>query len=196
MVKYELLSTIPLINEGLSLPSQRLPELVHLDDPAWTVMIDFAQEASHTINPEVSITHALTEMKLKDVHLLLVVDKQHHIVGLVASEDILGEKPITLIQQGRVERDQVLVKMVMVPVSQIVAFDMETIERARVGNIVATLKSLRAHYALVVNVKDEGKIQMVRGIFNTAQISKQLHVDINSSINKAQTVSELHKRHK
>jgi CBS domain containing-hemolysin-like protein len=192
MIKYELLSTIPLLEEHVTLPTQQLAELVHLDDPAWTVMVDFNQEPPHTISPDVSIDHALMEMKLKDVHLLLVTDKNHQILGLIASEDILGEKPITLIQQRRIERAQVLVKMVMTPLQQIVAFNIEVIERARVGNIVTTLKNLCAHYALAI--KTDGAKQAVRGIFNTSQISKQLHVEINNAINKAHTVSELQKR--
>lgn len=192
MIQYELLSTIPLLEEHVTLPSQQLAELVHLDDPAWTVMVDFTQEPPHTISPDVSIDHALMEMKLKDVHLLLVTDKNHQIVGLIASEDILGEKPITLIQQRRIERAQVLVKMVMVPLQNIVAFNIETIERARVGNIVTTLKNLCAHYALAI--KTDGSKQAVRGIFNTSQISKQLHVEINNAITKAHSVSELQKR--
>jgi hypothetical protein len=194
MIKYEVLPTTDLVSEKISLPSQHLPELVHLTDPAFQVMIDFNQESPNTISPDASIEYAFTEMKQKDVHILLVADKEHHVIGLVSSEDILGEKPIKLIQQRRIERSQVLIKMVMTPLSQIPAFDVADIEHSRVGNIVKTLQTLHAHYAFVIKT-EYNEHQVAAGLFNLAQISKQLHVEING-IRSAETVSELQKRHK
>ncbi len=192
MIKYEQIPTIPL--EDAALRSHHLPELVHLNDPAFTVMNDFSTMPPLTIDPNDTMDSALNEMKLKGVHLLLVVDKNKKIHGIISSEDLMGEKPITLIQQRRVERNQIFVKMIMVPLEQIVAFDISDIETARVGNIVETMKQLRTHYAMAVQ-KDDDENKTIRGLFNTSQISKQLHMDIANEIAKAQSVSELQKRH-
>lgn len=195
MVKYELLPTISLQTSGARLRSQTLPELVHMDDPAFVVMTDFSQSTPLTISPDETMDDALDEMKVRGVHLLLVTDAENNIIGLISSEDILGEKPIQIIQENRIQRAQVLVKMIMVPIDKMVAFDEADIEHARVGNIVATMQELRTHYALVVQNHEEGKKQTARGLFNTSQISKQLHQNITSAITKAQTLSELQKRH-
>lgn len=195
MIKYELLPTLPLTQDTATLQSQSLPELVHMDDPALAVMTDFTQSKPHTISPDETMDNALNEMKVHGVHLLLVVDNQHHIIGFIASEDLLGEKPIMLIQERRIKREQILVKMLMLPIDNITAFSLDDVQHARVGNIVNTLKSLNTHYALVVHNNAETKPGHVRGLFSTSQISKQLHEDIAGSIAKAQTVSELHKRH-
>lgn len=193
MVKYELIPTISLQKTGVKLRSQILPELVHLEDPAFSVMSDFSQSTPITIDPDEPMDEALNEMKVKGVHLLLVVNSEKDIIGLISSEDLLGEKPIKIIQENRISRSQILVKMIMEPINKIAAFDIEAVEHARVGNIVQTLQSLRTHYALVVQTDEKG-IQIIRGLFNTSQISKQLHTNIANSISKAQSLSELQKR--
>lgn len=194
MIKYELLPTMSLQKTGVKLRSQVLPELVHLEDPAFSVMTDFSLSTPISIGPEESMDEALNEMKVKGVHLLLVVNNNKDIVGLISSEDILGEKPIKIIQENRISRSQILVKMVMVPINKTAAFDIETVQHARVGNIVQTLQSLSTHYALVVQTNENNGEQIIRGLFNTSQISKQLHTNIANSISKAQSVSELQKR--
>ena len=194
MAKYEpLLRTIKLSPENTYLRSRQLPELVHLDDPAFVVMTDFSQIPPRTVEPNESIDNALNEMKLHGVHLLLVQNGDDNIIGVVGSEDLLGELPIKISQERRLKRSQILIKMVMTPLNQICAFDMHTLERAKVGNIIVTLKSLRMHYALIISNENNHR-QTLRGIFTTSQISRQLHVDISDAIAKAQSISELQKR--
>lgn len=195
MIKYEILPTVCLIKENVQLRSQMLPELVHMDDPALAVMTDFSQSPPTTIHWNENMDDALNEMKVKGLHLLLVIDTHGHIQGLVGSEDILGEKPIKIIQERRIQRSQVLVKMIMLPLEQVAAFNFEIIEHARVGNVVNTLQVLQTHYALVIDEDGTEGMQIIRGLFNTSQISKQLHRNIALSITQAQTISELQKRH-
>ena len=192
MIKYEQLPTTTLTNQGVQLRTASLPELVHLDDPAFSVMSDFNIMKPYTIKPTDSMDDALNEMKVNGQHFLLVVDQNQHVSGIIASEDLLGAKPIKIIQERRIQRSMVLVNMLMVPLSEITAFDVESLQPARVGNVVTTMKQLSTHYALAISHQD-GK-QYVRGLFNTSQISKQLHIDIATEIAKAETVSELSKR--
>lgn len=192
MAKYEILKTVTLSPSHAYLRSEREPQVVHLDDPALAVMTDFTQQHPHTISPDEPMDNALNEMKLHGVHLLLV-EKNESIIGVISSEDILGEVPITIIQERRIKRSQVLVKMIMTGINKIAAFNYKDIERAKVGNIVVTLKSLRTHYALVTS-DEENNQQLLRGIFTTSHVSRQLHKHIADSIAKAQSVSELQKR--
>ena len=84
--------------------------------------------------------------------------------------------------------------MLMMPLEQNCAFNMRILEHAKVGNIVVTLKSLRTHYALII-CEENNSNKTIRGIFTTSQISRQLHMDISDAIAKAQSISELQKRH-
>ncbi len=67
--------------------------------------------------------------------------------------------------------------------------DMEDVRRARVGQIVATLKESARQHALVVD-RDGGGRQRVRGMFSLTQIARQLGVSIQSS-EVARTFSEI-----
>lgn len=193
MVNYEDLPLIPLSPEQAVLCTDVLPKITHLDDPATTVMINFAHTPAHTISMEASIDDALNEMKIHGVHLLFVVDEKEQAKGLIASEDILGELPIKIIQDRRIPRSKIRVKMVMVPLKKMIAFDIEDVDRAKVGNIVNTLKSQSKHYALAI--KKDRKKEIIRGIFASAHITRQLHTEIMNSTNKTQSVSDLQKQH-
>lgn len=195
MIKHELIDTIPIFVDRTCLPTSQLPELVHMDDPAFSVMADFRMLQPHVIGENDFMDAAINEMKIHGLHLLLVKNNSNNISGILASEDILGEKPIQLIQERRIQRSHITVKMVMTPVSSLPAFDMESIRYARVGNIVATLNMLKQNYALVIDQNADGDQQIIRGIFTTSQISHQLHTNISVNVAKAKSLSELQKRH-
>lgn len=178
MVKYEELPTFTLEPEKTRLYTDILPEVVHMEDPALSVMMDFTQSPPKTIDEGLSIDEALNTMKRYGVHLLFVVNNSDQPIGIITSEDILGERPIKIQQEGRTPRSKILVKMLMEKLKTIPALDIETINSFKVGNIVNTLRSLHSHYAIVV--KSNGAEKTIRGIFTTSQISQQLHQPISS----------------
>lgn len=194
MSKFDVLDTIKLNKKSTFLHPTDLPEVVHMDDPALDVMIDFKQSRPATIGANEPIDDALNEMKLKGVHLLLVIDRLENVLGLISTEDILGETPILLTTQRRIPRSDILVKMVMIPQNEIIALEIESLRNTKVGNIVHTLQANNSHYALVVRQHKQEKTQFVRGLFSSSQISKQLHMSINESISEAGSVAELRER--
>lgn len=195
MAKYESLPTITISPEQTILPSHDLPELVRLDDPATSVMTDFTHTPPHVISPDKSMDEALNEMKITGVHLLLVTDAAGHLQGIISSEDVLGEKPIKLIQEKRITRENVTVQMLMIPVDSIIAFHIESIDSARVGHIVKALADHKRLYALVTGHSKASDKTLIRGLFTAAQISKQLHTDLRNAIASVGSISELQKRH-
>lgn len=194
MTKFETLPTISFKKSHVAHPVTP-PEVVHLEDPALSVMIDFRQTKPPISTPDTRIDDTLNEMKVSGVHLMLVIDETENVIGLISSEDILGEKPIKLIQERRVGRDQITVKMVMTPADSMVAFDIETLKIARVGSVINTLKELRLQHALVMRCENSDHKSLVRGLISMSQISKQLHMDVRNSIRQAETIAELQKRH-
>lgn len=179
MAKYESLPTISILRNGTMLRAQALPELVHLEDPALSVMTDFTLAPPHTILPTDTMDHAIKEMEISGVHLLLVINEENHFQGIISSEDVWGEKPIKLLQERRVDRDQLLVRAIMVPFTDITALDFTMIQSAKVGHIVKTLSEHKQHYALAVSPSTtDQNVQFIHGIFTASQISKQLHQDM------------------
>ena len=107
---------------------------------------------------------------------MLVVNDAHCVVGVLSRDDLLGEKPITLVQARRIERSQVVVSMLMTPVEQVPFFNIDDIKLARVGNIVSTLRSIKHRDALVIN--QQGDNHTICGLFHVSQINRQLHYDM------------------
>lgn len=173
MIQYEELPTIILDPQKTTLFTDILPEVLHMDDPALSAIIDFTQSPLKTINTDDSIDDALSVMKMHDTSLLFVVNHNEQPIGVITSEDILGEGPIKIQQTHNISRSKVLVHMLMEKIKNIPALDFEVVNHFKIGNIVSTLKKYHQHYALVI--KQNGDGQVIRGIFTASYITQRLH---------------------
>lgn len=168
-----------------------LPELVHLDSPATTVMTDFRFVHPVTVAANVAIDDALKKMKTAGVRLLLVTDEADEIIGLITAQDIMGEKPIRVVQETRVQRSEVKVSTIMTPQQEIPVLNMMSVRNAQVGHIIETLRQLERQHILVVEVDDATKTQRVIGMFSTSQISKHLGLDVTEEVPAAHSLAEM-----
>lgn len=174
-----LKSTILEAGTGYQKPSQFLPARVRLDSPAIEVMTDLRIVAPVTIEAEADIDTANTRMIVNRVRLVLVVDHQSRVTGLVTATDVLGEKPMQVIQSRGCRHEEVLVRDIMTPQSRLEVIAMADVLGAKVGNVVQTLKRAGRQHALVVD-SDENQQQRVRGIFSVTQVARQLGVQIHA----------------
>lgn len=159
-------------------PAQMLPETVAMTSPATEVMTDLKQVMAVFIPAARNIDTAKQRMIKHGVRLLLVIDEQNNVTGLVTATDILGEKPMQFIQKSGGKREDILVKDIMTSREKLEVLCMDDVNSAKVGNIVATLKKSGRHHALVVD--RENDIQKVRGIFSLTQIARQLGIHIQT----------------
>lgn len=167
------------------------PEIVKLDSPAAVVMTAFKTVHPVTTRPEVAIDAALNRMKIAGVRLLFVLNDDDQIIGLVTAKDIMGEKPIMITQQTRVARTAITVAAVMTPQPDICALDAQAVRDARVGDIVATLRTQERQHALVVKTDNATHAQRVIGMFSTSQIAKLLGDDVTPTVHPAHSLAEL-----
>lgn len=170
-------------------PVQHLPERVTLDSPAVEVMTDFRQVTAVTVEPGATLDTANDKMIRNRVRLLLVVDDQDCVLGLITATDLLGEKPMQFIQnRGGTRRSDILVRDIMTPQERLEVLRMEDVLSAKVGHVVATLKKAGRQHAMVVDIED-GK-QRVRGLFSSSQIARQLGAPIQTT-EVARTFAEI-----
>lgn len=174
---------------GYAQPTQAVPEKVTLDDAATSVMTDFTRLTAIIILPGDSVDEARRRMVQRGVRLLLVVDQDRKVVGLITATDTLGEKPVLTASQRGLRRDEVTVRDVMTPQERLEVLSMTDVRAAKVGHIVATLKKAGRQHAVVMEVDAAGR-QAVRGLFSTTQIARQLGVAIQTS-EIAHTFSEI-----
>ena len=149
------------------------PRRVTLDDPAYEVMTDFRMIRAITVPATVSVVHASQRMRANRVHLLLVVDEQNTMLGLITSTDIESERPLLAMYRLGLRRDELVVSDIMTPRDRIEVIDMADVQRARVGQVVATLNAVGRQHAMVVDRDDLGR-PIVRGLFAVSQLNAQL----------------------
>lgn len=154
-------------------PSQTLPETVKLEDSAQSVMTDFSLTFAYTVFPLQGIELARSKMIHRGVRLLLVVDDENTLLGLITASDLTGEKPMQITRNQGIPYEDVLVKDVMTPRERLECLRIEEINAASVGSIVATMQKQGRQHALAIEDTDDGN-QIVRGMFSLSQISRQL----------------------
>ncbi len=174
---------------GYAQPTQTLPEKVTLDDSALQVFTDFQRVTAVIILPGDSLDEAHRRMIQRGVRLLLVVDQDRKVLGVITANDILGERPMQVVVQRGIRRGELLVRDVMTPQEQLDVLSLSDVRVAKVGHIVTTLQKAGRQHSVVVEVDDNGR-QKVRGVFSATQIARQLGVTLQTS-QVAVTFSEI-----
>ena len=169
-------------NTGYAQPSQPALERVQLDSPAIDAMTDLTRVTAVIILAGDTVDEAHRRMVQRGVRLLLVVDQDRKVLGVITANDVASEKPVQIAVQQGLHRDEVLVRSVMQSCASLRVLDLDVVRAAKVGHIVATLKQAGRQHALVVDRgNNSGKAGMrLRGIFSTTQIVRQLGMTIQT----------------
>ena len=171
-------------NTAVTHPDE-LPELVHIDDPATTVFIDFTKEHPATIKPDASIDQALEQMKHSGICVLLVIDEDKRLLGEIIAEDIMGDKPVRLAESTGMEHSEITVKMMMISRDKVRVLEIEHLHDACIGHIIATLHALESRYVLVLENNS------IRGVYAAGQISRRLGRNIMDEELPAHSLAEM-----
>ena len=171
-------------------PGAYAPKPVRADSPAIEAMTDFRQVAAATIRTAATIAQATQAMIARGVRLLIVVDADRAVEGLVTAHDTMGERPIKLMRERGLGHGELTVADLMVPRGAIDVLDIGVVLRSEVGHIIATLKEAGRQHALVVDRDQLTREDIVRGVFSATQIGRQLGVP-NLSFEVAQTFAEI-----
>lgn len=158
-------------------PVQSFREPVRLADPALDAMTDLRRVSLVDVRAHTSVEKANARMIRYGVRLLLVLDDHRdHVAGLLTASDVLGEKPVAMLGAFGGTWASLTVRDIMTPARDVEVLALEDVNRATVGQIVATLKAKRRHHALVASTGADGR-SAVCGIFSITQIARQLGVD-------------------
>ncbi|MCP5158676.1 MAG: CBS domain-containing protein [Gammaproteobacteria bacterium] len=171
-------------------PKQHLPEHITPDEPALSVMTDLSLVTAYTIELDTSLNKAQETMVKRGVRMLLVRDTDGHIVGLITSRDIEGEKPERILAKAGGHWEDLLVADIMTLQPKLEVLLMEDIVKARVGDIIATLRRVNRQHAMVVDTHPATGHLAVRGIFSLSQIGLLLGLDIDPALH-ATTFADL-----
>lgn len=186
---FQMLNAAPLQKGATYMTPRQQMAQVTLQDPALSVMTDFAIVSVYTISALENIEAARARMIHQAVRLLLVVDDMNTIIGLVTATDLSSEKPMQIIQSQGIRHNDVLVKDIMSPREKLQVLWIEDVQKASVGDVVATLQAHGRQHALVAD-RQTDRSQVLRGMFSASQISRQLGMAI-STLAPMNTFAEL-----
>ncbi len=171
---------------GLHRPGQALATKVALESPALEVMTDLKRVTPATIRPQAPLAGANQFMIARGVRLLIVLDEQEQVLGILSAADILGERAMRAVTERGLRRDELTVADVMLPAEAVEVIALADAASARVGHVVETLRRAGRQHALVVDPE-----RKVRGIFSLSQVARQLGVPLGTAGEVARTFAEI-----
>lgn len=190
--EYTSLNVNAPLNDAIIAIDSELPKVVHLDDNAQNVMIDFRKTKALQVQSSTLIANARELMESAGINLVLIVDEQNHLIGTLSLEAIISRKTIKLIESKRTQRDKISVSEIMTKLENVPIVELSRLQAAKVGHVVATLKMLHRHYLLVFESGIKESIS-IRGAFTVSALSKMLNQRIMIDSDKAKTIASLNK---
>jgi CBS domain-containing protein len=148
------------------------------DSPAIEAMTDFSRVPAVTIAADALLAEANARMISRGVRLLMVAGHDEQVIGLISARDILGEKPLQLLQARGGRREDLTVADLMVKIGAIDTLYLTEVMNASVGDIFNALKQLGRQHILVEDVDQASGRPRVRGVFSATQIGRQLGVPV------------------
>ena len=173
--------------------AQALPphkRAVTMTSPALDVMTDLTEVRAAIVQPATSLPNAELKMIHQGVRLLFVVSELPSVEGIVTAGDIQGDKPLRLVQQRQLRHSEISVADVMTPLSSLDAVDFDSLGRATVGQVVATLLKFGRPHLLVVEREGATGPARIRGLVSQTQVERQLGATL-PSMEIASTFSEI-----
>ena len=191
MIKeYAPLQSFPLkVGSSFARPVQVLPEQVKLSDPAVNVMTDLNKVSVVSTRARTSMDKANAKMIRYGVRMLLVLDDNEQLAGLLTATDVLGEKPMRFLQNMGGTHADIMVRDIMTTQRELEVMKIDDVQHAKVGQIVATLKKSHRQHALVAAEGADGR-QTLCGMFSITQIARQLGAQVQS-FELARTFAEI-----
>jgi CBS-domain-containing membrane protein len=152
-------------------------------------MTDLSKIGVVVMRPDIPMNRANAKMIKYGVRMLLVLDYNEQMAGLLTASDVLGEKPISHLQRMGGTNADILVSDIMTPLGELEVMHIQDVKHARVGNIVATLKQAHRQHTMVIS-EDANGHQTVCGLFSITQIARQLGAKVQS-FNLDRTFAEI-----
>jgi CBS domain-containing protein len=143
-------------------------------DPAVYAITDFTRDYPMTVDVDRQIDDALNDMIRLGVRALLAA-KEQHLVGLITSYDIQGERPMQFLQSSTYSRHQdIRVADIMTPWDRLMALDWESVESARAGELLTVFEETGLTHLLVIEIDKKSSTATVRALASRARLMRQL----------------------
>jgi signal-transduction protein with cAMP-binding, CBS, and nucleotidyltransferase domain len=188
--KYQVLPHY-IVEHGAKVSQRMVNRATHvsLGDSALVIMTDLQETAPFSIEPTASIDATNEKMIACGVRLLFVTDIDDNLLGIVTYSDLRGEKPVQYIKEHGGNREDIMARDIMTPKDNLSALRFADVSRASVGDIIQTMSELGRQHTLVMETTEQGE-SVIRGIFSTSQICRQVGVSFEPAL-RANTFADV-----
>ena len=150
------------------------PWYVAASDPAIAVMTDFRERSSVTVSAATTIDAAIDHMKHTGVRCAFSTDEtRQRVVGMITAYDIMGVKPMQLMQVSDTPRGEITVRDLMQPVKDWRVMIMADVLTANVGAIMKLLDETMLTHIPVIETAGPAQTQL-RGVFSAVKVRRVL----------------------
>ena len=140
------------------------------------------------IKANATLNNALEKMKTHGIRLLLVINDNGAVIGVLTAYDIQSEKPVQYGSENDIAVSEIQASMLMTPIEQTSAFDFHSVTQALVRHVINTMKELERPHILVIESNGE---QRIRGIFSSSMISKMLGRPVYQPLHAAHSFADI-----
>lgn len=147
---------------------------VTLESPALEVMTDLAQVKAAMIEPQTLLDKAEKTMIEQGVRSLFVVRDFPCVEGLVTAVDLIGEKPMQIVNERRIHRHELCVADVMTELPMLDSLDYDELKASKLSRVIATFKKIGRTHLLVIQAATAQGPARIRGVISLTQIERQL----------------------
>lgn len=149
-------------------------EEISLQSSAMTIFTDFKRHKALMIEGDTVAAAALEFMLQMHVRMNIVVSQTNDFIGIISTNELSEQHIVAKLAKG-INRNEVLVKDLMIPKSNFHAFDYGELLHASVSDVVSTLKDYKLRHCLVLDKTNHH----IRGVISSSDIARKLHMDIN-----------------
>jgi CBS-domain-containing membrane protein len=148
---------------------------LNLDSPASEVLTDFSRETPLMLEQSTAIDEARALMEKTHVKLKLVIDASEAFSGVVSLSDLLSVKVMQAMNRTGLKREDLTVGEVMTRKDALHAIDIACINGARIGDLLATMRTYGDQHVLVV----DSKRQCICGLVSANDIARNMNIPIH-----------------
>ncbi|MCW8865598.1 MAG: CBS domain-containing protein [Colwellia sp.] len=144
-----------------------------LFSPVTHIFTDFKYVKPLIIEADTLAMDALNLMAKAHVQMKIVVSENNDFLGIISTKELSEQSMVTEVAKG-IEREEILVRDMMLSRLTLQAFDLDSLQYANVRDVITSLKSYNMSHCLVVDREHHH----IRGVISSSDIARKLHLPI------------------
>ena len=161
-------------------PHQHYPDRLALDSPAVEGMTDLRMVTALTVERTNTLAATRERMRKLGVKMLLVTDQTGAVAGVVTLSDLNSDRPGKIAAKSGEQPGDLLVQDIMTLRGRIEVLLLQDVVEANVGQLLSSLREAGRRHALVLQPGQNGRDDMVCGIFSLTKLCSLIGLAIDT----------------